>query len=253
MIKSLLSLASLVAALTLFALTGAVAAEPAPLKVGVSPVFPPVIFKEAGKVSGIEADFANALGAELGRPVQFVELDWEDQITALTEGRIDIIMSGMSVTRARELRVAFAKPYLGIGQMPLVRREDASQYAFGFPTRTEAKMGVIKATTGDYLVQQEFPRNKRKEYTTGEEAAKALIKKRVDLFVCDAPTVWWLAAMHETDGLVVVPVLLTDESLAWGVRRSESTFLDSVNQALDKMQKSGQANKIIKHWIPLYK
>jgi ABC-type amino acid transport substrate-binding protein len=249
MIRSLLSAAFVALALT----RSARAENPAPLRVGVSPIFPPVVCKEGGKIVGIEVDFANSLGSELGRPVQLVELAWEDQIPALTDGKIDIIMSGMSITRARELRVAFAKPYLGIAQMPLVRREDASQYSFGFPSRTEAVIGVIKATTGDYLVQQEFPTNKRKEYKTGEAAAKALIKKRVDLFICDAPTVWWLAGMHEADGLVVVPVLLTDESLAWGMRRSDTALLDSVNQALDKLQKNGQANKIIKHWIPLYK
>ena len=253
MTRSLFRLAFLLVALTASPPTLSAADDVAPLKVGVSPVFPPVAYKEGGQIVGIEADFAHALGAELGRPVQFVELAWEDQIPALTDGRIDIIMSGMSITRARELRVAFSKPYLGIGQMPLVRREDASQYAFGFPSRTKAVMGVIKATTGDFLVQQEFPKNKRKDYDSGEDAAKALLKKRIDIFICDAPTIWWLAATHEADGLVPVSVLLTDESLAWGIRRSDTAFIDSVNQALDKLQKSGQAMKIIKHWLPLYK
>jgi hypothetical protein len=32
------------------------AADPVPLKVGVTPVFPPVIYKENGKITGIEAD-----------------------------------------------------------------------------------------------------------------------------------------------------------------------------------------------------
>ena len=253
MTKFILLVASFALALTLSPLNQAAAADSTTLKVGVSPVFPPVICKEGGQIVGIEADFAQELGKELGRSVQFVELPWEDQIPALADGRIDIIMSGMSITRARELRVSFTKPYLGIGQMPLVRREDASKYAFGFPSRTDAAIGVIKATTGDFLVQQEFPKNKRKDYKTGEDAAKALMKKRIDIFICDAPTVWWLAGTHEADGLVTVSVLLTDESLAWGVRRSDSALLDSVNRALDKMQKSGRANQILKHWLPLSK
>ena len=229
------------------------AADPASLKVGVTPNFPPVIYKEGGKIAGVEADFARALGEALGRPVQFVEVSWEDQIPALVEGRTDIIMSSMSVTRARELRIAFAKPYLIIGQMALVRREDAYRYAIGFPARPSGTLGVLKATTGDFLVQQEFPGNNRKEYKSGEAAAKALMKKRVDLFICDAPTVWWLAGMHEADGLIAVPIYLTQEQLAWGVRRSDTDLLNAVNGALDKLQQSGRANEIIKHWIPLFK
>src|SRR5215471_14493718 len=77
------------------------AADAAPLRVGVTPNFPPIIYKEGGQLAGAEVDFAQALGAELGRPIQFVELSWEDQIPALADGRIDIIMSSMSITRAR--------------------------------------------------------------------------------------------------------------------------------------------------------
>ena len=229
------------------------AADRVPLKIGVTPVFPPVIYKEKGKLAGVEADFAKALGEALGRPVQFVEIGWEDQIPALVDGRTDIIMSSMSVTHTRELRIAFTKPYLIIGQIALVRREDAYRYALGFPSSPAGTIGVLKATTGDFLVQEEFPGNKRKTYKTGEDAAGALIKKRVDLVICDAPTAWWLAGMHEADGLIAVPIFLTEEQLAWGVRRSDTDLLNSVNDALDKLHRSGRVNEIVKHWIPLFK
>ncbi len=243
----------LLVTLGFMAVPNGLAADPVPLKVGVTPNFPPMICEEDGKIAGVEADFARELGMALGRPVKFVEVKWEDQIPALVDGRTDIIMSSMSVTHARELRIAFARPYLIIGQMTLVRREDAYRYALGFPSSPAGTFGVLKATTGDFLVQQEFSANKRKTYKTGEDAARALMKKRVDLFVCDAPTIWWLAGMHEADGLVAVPVFLTQEQLAWGVRRSDTDLLSSVNAALDQLQKSGRANEIIKHWIPLFK
>jgi ABC-type amino acid transport substrate-binding protein len=212
-----------------------------------------MIYKENGKITGVEADFAKALGEALGRPVEFVEVDWENQIPALMDGRTDIIMSDMSMTTARELRISFAKPYLLVGQIALVRREDANRYAIGFPATPPGTVGVIKATTGDFLVQQEFPTTKRKQYKSGEEAATALKKGRIDLFISDAPTIWWLAGVHEVDGLVAVPIQLTQEKLAWGVRRSDADLLNSVNAALTSMQASGRANQIIKQWIPLFR
>jgi ABC-type amino acid transport substrate-binding protein len=242
----------------LFAAAGLIRAQtnqviaPAPLKVGVSPIFPPMIYKENGKITGVEVDFAKALGEALGRPVEFVEVGWEDQIPALVDGRTDIIMSDMSITTARQLRVAFARPYLLTGQIALVRREDAYRYTLGFPVPPPGPVGVLKATTGDFLVQQELPSSKRKQYKSDEEAATALKKKRIDLFICDAPTVWWLAGLHEADGLVAVPIQLTQEQLAWGVRRSDADLLNAVNAALDKLQSSGQADQIVKKWIPLF-
>jgi ABC-type amino acid transport substrate-binding protein len=227
--------------------------QPEPLRVGVTPVFPPMIYRDGGKIVGVEADFAAALGRELARPIQFVEVKWDEQFTALADDRTDIIMSALSITRPRQFRAAFAKPYLAVGQMALIRRTDASKYGIGFPAHPEGVIGVKKATTGDYLVQQEFPRCKRKYYDTGEHAARALVKHQIDLFICDSPTVWWLEGNYEQEGLTVVPVALSEEHLAWAMRKSDADLLQSVDAALEKMQKSGQANAIIKRWIPHFK
>jgi len=158
----------------------------------------------------------------------------------------------MTVTAARSLRVTFARPYLAMGQMALVRREDVNMYALGFPIMPRGVIGVIKATTSDFLVQQEFSRSTCKTFKTPQDAAKALVKKKIDLFICDAPIVAWLSGMHEVDGLVPVPIFLTDEKAAWALRKSDPELLTTVNAALEKMQKDGRADAIIKRWIPLY-
>jgi ABC-type amino acid transport substrate-binding protein len=228
-------------------------ADPAPLRVGVTANMPPVVFKEGKQIVGIEADFAKVLGEKLGRPIKFVEVKWEDQIPALTEGRTDIIMSSLSITRPRQLRVAFCTPYLTIGQMTLVRREDSGNYLLGFPTKPPGTIGVLKATTGDYLVQQEFLKNPRKEFQTAPQAAEALMKKRIDLFICDLPVIWWMASIHEADGLVVVPIPLSEEQLAWAVRRTDTELLSAVNNVLEQLRASGQATAIVKRWLPFFK
>jgi ABC-type amino acid transport substrate-binding protein len=220
------------------------------LQVGVTPIFPPMIYKENGKIVGVEADFANALGKALNRRVVFVEFEWQDQIPLLKDKWTDIIMSDMSITPSRQLHVAFSKPYLNVGQIALVRREDAPRYAKEFPLPPPGTVGVVKATTGDFMVQQEFPRTKCKRYSSSQDGAKALIKKRIDLFISDAPTIYWLAGLHESDGLVAVPVLLTHEQLAWAMRPSDTNFVNSVNAALAQLQASGRADEILKHWIP---
>ena len=132
--------------------------EAASLRVGVSPVFPPMVFKQGKELAGVEVDLARALGEKVGRKVILVEVPWEDQIEALNAGRIDIIMSSMSITTARRYVIDFARPYLIVGQMPLVRREDQNRYLLGMPINPPGAVGVLKATTGDFLVQRDFPK-----------------------------------------------------------------------------------------------
>ena len=83
--------------------------------------------------------------------------------------------------------------------------------------------------------------------------ARALAKKQIGLFISDSPTVWWLEGMNEETGLVAVPVMLSQENLAWALRKSDPGLLESVNRALDKMVNNGEAVAIIKRWIPHFK
>ena len=223
-----------------------------PLRVGVAPVSPPMIFKEGTRIVGLEADCAQALGKELGRPIQFVELPWEDIIDALNDDKIDIIMSSMSVTPARQFRVAFSAPYLRVGQMALVHA--TAKFSTGLFTGSLANrtIGVRKGTTGDLLVQQEFPRAKRKYFKTDDEGAIALSKDRIDLFIDDSTMTWYLAGVYESKGLIVAPFVLSQEVLGWGMKRSDTSLQQAVNAFLQKAQTSGELDQIVRRWIPRF-
>jgi ABC-type amino acid transport substrate-binding protein len=231
-----------------------VAAEPktgeqAPLRVGVSPVFPPMVFKQGSELVGVEVDLARSLGEKLGRKVVFVELDWKDQTDALVEGKIDIIMSSMSMTPARNAVMSLTRPYFKIGQMALIRREDRNKHALGVMIPPGTKVGVLNATTGDFLVQREFPKVKRKTYASGEAAARALMKGSVDLFITDSTLVWYLAGTHATDGLTAAPAVLTEEVLAWGVRRGNEDLLAAANQFIESANREGVLLKTFRRWM----
>jgi polar amino acid transport system substrate-binding protein len=227
-----------------------VAADAGILRVGVTPNAPPMIFKEAGQVTGVEAELAEALGRDLNRRVVFVEEKWEDLIDALTENRFDIIMSGMSITLPRSYRMEFCEPYLKVGQIVLTRTGEKYEFVINLAVSAKRGVGVKPGTTADFLVQQEMPRAKRKYFDSGEDAAKALLKKKIDLFVSDAPMIWYLAGRYEAKGLTVGPLLLSQEQLAWGVRRTDNELRNEANAFLKKAQTSGQLNQILKRWMP---
>ena len=224
------------------------------LRVGVSTNSPPLIFKQGNKTVGLEADLARELATYLGKSLRFVELKWEDQIPALLENRIDIIMSGMSITRLRQVRVAFALSYFESGQMALIRRIDAARYSAGlFSFATSSAIGTIKDTTGEYFVETHFSSIKRKLYTNTRAAVKGLINKEIDIFIHDAPMILYLASENETKGLTDLFARLTEEPLAWAVRKDNVELLDSANNFLRSFNEAGKLNKIVKYWIPLAK
>jgi polar amino acid transport system substrate-binding protein len=223
--------------------------DPNVLRVGVTANMPPMIFKQGQEYTGLEADLARALAADLGKNVRFVELRWDDQIDALLNGRTDIIMSNLSITPSRSMRIDFTKPYLRSGQAALVRRDEAAAMRIGIFT-AQRRIGVQRATTGDYYVQQDLSRANRITYASATAGAQALIDKRIDVFIHDAPVNWWLASENEAKGLTVIPALLTQEFLAWGVRKDETDLRDAANRFIDKAQQNGQMQSAINRWIP---
>jgi polar amino acid transport system substrate-binding protein len=209
-----------------------------------------MIFKSGSSVVGVEAEIAQQLGAELGRKVVFVEEKWEDLIDALCADRIDIIMSSMSITPARSYRIAFTDPYLRIGQMALARADEKYKYLSNIAGQAKRGVGVKPGTTAEYVLRQDLPNAKRKYFKNGEDAANALAKKKIDLFVSDAPMIWYLAGQFEAKGLAVTPLVLTQEQLGWGVRRTDTELRAAVNAFLRKAQTSGELNKILSKWMP---
>ena len=224
------------------------------LRVGVSTNAPPLIYKQGDTIVGLEADFAKELAAYLGRSLRFVELKWEDQIPALMENRIDIIMSGMTRTPLREVRISFTTPYFKSGQMALIRREDATRFSTGyFSFITSSAIGVVKGTTAEYFVEARYGSVKKKVFSTSPPAVKALIDKSIDMFIHDAPMILYLASANENRGLTALAVLLTNENLAWGVRKDNLELLKAANSFLQNPDKQKKLKELINYWIPFTK
>ena len=231
------------------------------LRVGVSTNAPPFIYKQSDEIVGLEAELAQAFADFLGKSLQFVELKWKDQIPALLDGRTDIIMSGMSVTKKRTIRIAFSTPYYRTGLMALVRREDKTRrFPVGYKSIVgqvpSLRFGVVQGTTGEQFVRQNFGRAKMiRVYGTSREAANALttvfLVNRIDLLVHDGPILVMLAAEDESGKLHLIPEYMTEENLAWGIRKNDPQLLESANRFIEKLKKEGRLATMTQRWIPL--
>ena len=218
------------------------------LRVGVSVKAPPMIFKYNQQIIGLEADFARELAAYLKRKLVFVELNWKDQIPALANNRIDIIMSGMTITELRKMRISFTDPYFVSGQMAMIRSMDTLKY---LTLLQSGRIGYIWRTTGESFVKQYFPGTQKSGFSNSEDGVKALINKKIDVLIHDGPIILFQASKYESKGVTPVYRLLTEEYLAWGIRRENVQLREEVNQFLNKMKKDGQLDTMIQQWIPL--
>ena len=229
------------------------------LRVGVTTSSPPFVFKQSGKIVGLDAELAREFSRFIGRELRFVELNWADQIQALIDNRTDIIMSGMTVTKMREMQIAFSSPYYQTGQMAMVRRENKNRFPTGYygilGQSPAMHFGVVKGTTGEIFVRKYFESAKKiTAYRTGEDAMKALLTpflvNRIDAFVHDGPILLMLLAKEPSAELAIIPSLLTEEDLAWGIRKTDPELLQAADRFIDNLRKNGQLEEMTRRWIP---
>jgi len=222
------------------------------LRVGVSTNAPPIIFRQDKKVAGLEAALAQKFGTFLNKKIVFVEVPWSEQLDYLNEGKTDIVMSGMTITPQRSYLVDFVTPYLRSGQILLVRMEDQRKFSRGVADllNTKYRIGTVSNTTGDFFVTETISNANEVTFRTSRQAVHGLINKEIDVLVYDAPMVCYYAAVNQSEKLIPVLVMATEEYLAWAVRKDDGELKENADRFLSTIRDSGVLDAEIQRWIP---
>ena len=233
---------------------GTVSAPPpaASLRVGMAADYPPISFRQGGELAGIEVDLARELARETGLTLTIKQVPWRELIPALQSGKIDVIMSGMSVTDARAQEVTFIEPYLRTGQMVLLREQDVPR--LGLPENLHEpgrRIAVVDATTGEQYVRSHLPKAQVVVFDGSEAAVRALAAGKVDYFIHDAPSIWRFSMSGNRDSAELVGLYtpLTQEYLAWAVRRGDTRLKAQLDAAALKLKQRGIVDAIVRRWV----
>lgn len=81
------------------------------LVLGLSADYPPFEFKKNGQIVGFDVDVAQLIAQDLGRNLEIQDMDFGSLIPSLQSGRIDLVMSGMTINEERKKNVLFSSIY----------------------------------------------------------------------------------------------------------------------------------------------
>ena len=222
----------------------------APLRVGVSPTYPPVIFEEDGEIVGIEAELAQLLGETIGRRIVFERRAFPDLLRALEDGEVDVVMSGLSITPERARRVRFTEPYMQVGQLAVIRARDVGRFGrVQLLRRRGASVGYERGTTGELFVAEQLAWSNAFAFDDLDAGIRSLRAGRIDYFIHDAPTIWRLAGDPEQRDLLGLYHPLTEEHLAWAVRKEDVRLQAVLDATLQHWQREGIIEPVLNRWI----
>jgi octopine/nopaline transport system substrate-binding protein len=239
---------------------------------GASPPWDAI--NEQGELVGYDID----VGRELCRRMQvrctFVAQDWDGLIPALTVGKFDAIMSGMSITEKRKKSIAFSIPYGGGFNQLVMRKDldlpatdtratvnlsqvDAAQQAIVDQLRTALagkNLGVLRSSNSEAVLNQLFGSIANiRSYDTQENLHLDLTAGRIDGGLADYFT--WKTFLDSKGGNVAAfygPELsggLWGPGVGIGMRKNNEQLADAFNQAIDSSTKDGTLKQFSMKWF----
>lgn len=257
--KTAIRYCAIVAATALFAALGwgcitSTPPVPAPdiqtLRVGFSPNYPPICMESEGEPRGLEADFAAALAKELGCGFEIVQMGFDELIPALLDGRVDILMSGLTITPQRAYKIRFCKPYLNNPLVAVTRDGWARSYASASQIlAVNASIGVLRHTYGESFVRKHCMRARVVPITDYDAVPEDFANNRYSLYVDDLAAVLDLSAKHP-GVLEVIPYPLQQQDIAWAVHPDNASLLSAANAAIDKWKANGKLDEMLDQWLP---
>jgi len=100
------------------------------LTVATNASFEPYEYMENGKICGIDIDVSQAIADILGMELKVTDMEFDSIITAVSSGKADMGVSGITITDERKKNIEFSTPYTAAKQVIIVRNGTSDNNAF---------------------------------------------------------------------------------------------------------------------------
>ena len=219
------------------------ATEGKELHMATNAAFEPYEFKEGGEVVGIDAEIAKALCDKLGYKLVIDDMDFDAIITAVTSGKADFGMAGMTVTDERKQSVDFTDSYTNAVQVIIVNEKDGK--VAGKDDLEGKTIGVQLGTTGDLYVS-DVKDAQVERFNKGADAVLALTQGKVDAVVIDNQPA--KAFVAQNPGTKILEEDFANEEYAICLAKG-SELTEKFNSALKELKADGTIDTVIKKYI----
>jgi len=194
------------------------------IRIGMSGNQPPFNMKNrAGKLIGLDVDLGVALARTMGVEAKFISMPFQDLLPALEKGDIDIVLSGMTMTSERNLKVAFAGPYFISGKAALTKSPSLAAADEPEDINKKARMTVLAGSTSETFAQRSLPEVDLVSVSDYNEAVKLVVDDEVEAMIADYPVC--ILALYQNPDAGLVATISTFSFEPIGVALSSDAIL----------------------------
>lgn len=217
--------------------------------IGVDDQFPPLGYRnDVGEIVGFDVDLAREVASRIGQELVVQQIDWNSKELELSQGNIDAIWNGLSITDERKENMLFTAPYLENDMVIVVK--DGSDI-----TSIDDLAGKVIAVQSGSAALDSLNANPIVEevkdvvtYNDNISAFQDLKIGRADAVIVDSVVANWYIA-DTNSGLVVVDDSLDPETYGVAFALDNEDLRDLVNSELIAVKNDSTGAEISTEWF----
>ncbi|WP_461009556.1 glutamate ABC transporter substrate-binding protein [Streptomyces capparidis] len=200
-----------------------------------------------GDIEGFDIDLVREVArAILGDPdrVEYRTLPSSERLTAVAEGRVDIVAHSVTITCERKRHVAFTADYFHDGQRVLVRRDSAARTLADLAGR---RVCSARGTTSIEELARARPAVRPVAATEWTDCLVLLQLGEVEAVSTTEHVLQGLMA-QDPETKIVGPVF-TFEPHGLVVAKENADLVRFANAVLDRMRRNGHWERVYERWM----
>jgi polar amino acid transport system substrate-binding protein len=221
------------------------------LRVGMSGNQPPYTMTSLGGIMiGYEVDLATLLADAMGVKLTLVQMPFGDLLPSLKEGKVDVVMSGMTITPDRNMDALFVGPYMVSGKTIMTLAANLE----GLDESTEINQSAVSLVALQGSTSEDFVKNflPEAQLTLAEdynEAVNLVINGDVKAMVADVEICQVSILRFPGKNLVAIDQPLTIEPIGMALPANDFLLENMIRNYFSTLQMMGALDLLEVKWF----
>ena len=221
------------------------------LVVGTAGSMPPFnMTTREGDVIGFEPDMAKLMAQEMGVKLKFEVMPFSELLPALEAGKVNLILSQMTMTGKRNMKVAFVGPYSISGKSFVTKiKWIASVKEASQVNSPKTTVVVLKGSTSEAFVKKNLPKAKFVQAMNYDDAVEMVLKGKVDAMIADYPICVLTILRNPDQGLISVITPLSYEPIGIALPGNDPLMVNWMENFLGTLGETGVLDLLKERWV----
>jgi len=220
------------------------------LVVGTTGEQPPLnATNKKGDIIGMDADIARLIANTLEVRIVFKTMPFNDLLPAVSAGKVDMVISSMTITPQRNRKLAFVGPYYMSGKGLITKSKNLARLQNPEAMNdSKVTVAVLKDSTSQRFAEKTTSKAKIVKTKSYDAAIGMLLVDKVDAVIADYPFCAFTAYRYKDKGIVAGESPISFEPLGIVVAE-DALMINWLENFIDMLKGTGALKQIHARWF----